>query len=530
MFIHFGPYSALGGVHKGKEIHNGYSEQIMSHAPIPLDEYAQMARSFNPVQFDPESIVKLAQDAGMKFIVITSKHHDGFNMFQTKFTDYNIVDWTNYRQDVVKQLSQACARHNMKFGVYYSSIDWHYPGATPWTDDNNNPIPKTHEDFNVNQLKELASNYGPLSEIWFDMGKPTPAQSKRFTDTVHALQPDCMVSGRVFNHQGDFTVMGDNHIPPYVIDEPWQTPASIYSETWGYRSWEKRDNLQGKIQEHILKLAQVVSRGGNYILNIGPRGDGSVVDFEADVLKGVGAWLKVNGEAVYGTSAQPFRELKFGYATTKGNRLFLMVRDWPADGKLELPGLETPLKRAYMLDETHRQFVTVDNEAPVKSVQVTSSKVAGVLPVVVAELEGTPEVIPPTVKPAPDGRFTLLEKDADHFYNYNGEGYYERPSIYKEQWTLAIAKPASYQATVTYEKPEQTDRELDLLVDHNAVRIKLSTAMPDPGNPAQFKSTVKIGAVSAAPFTTVKVTPPEPFVKGDRLGVKVISVELSPLP
>jgi alpha-L-fucosidase len=181
MFIHFGLYSAYGGMVNGKKIDNGYSEQIMANAPIPLNEYAASAAQFNPTNFDPDAIVALAKSAGMKFIVITAKHHDGFNMFHTAQTNYNIVDATPYRKDVIKLMEEACARAGMKFGVYYSSIDWHYPGASSYIEGNSNPIPPAHEAFNVAQLKELASNYGPLSEIWFDMVEhPLLPKGRRF--------------------------------------------------------------------------------------------------------------------------------------------------------------------------------------------------------------------------------------------------------------------------------------------------------------------------------------------------------------
>jgi alpha-L-fucosidase len=273
----------------------------MPNAPIPLDEYASTAKSFNPTKWDPDAVVALAKAAGMRYIVITSKHHDGFNMFHTAQSKYNVVDATPYHRDVVKELADACKRGGIGFGVYYSSIDWHQPGMDHYIEGNSNPLSEEHAQFNAAQLRELLSNYGSISEIWFDMGKPTPEQSDLFATTVHKLQPQTMVSGRVWNYQGDFTVMGDNEVPAYGIDEPWQTPASIFHETWGYRSWQKREDLQGKIEENITRLVQVVSRGGNYILNIGPEGDGSVVPYEADVLHGIGAWLKPNGEAIYGT-------------------------------------------------------------------------------------------------------------------------------------------------------------------------------------------------------------------------------------
>ena len=310
MFIHFGLFSTLGGVWKGKQYSGNYSEQIQSDADIPEAEYAKLAGQFNPTQWDPEAIVKLAEEAGMKFIVLTSKHHDGFNMFATKQTAYNVVDGTPYKRDVVRSLADACHRHHMAFGVYYSTIDWHFGDIHDHRNDN--PISPAHEKFNVAQLRELLSNYGPLSEIWFDMGHPTPLQSRHFAETVHHLQPECMISGRVFNSEGDFGETGDDDIPDYVADEPWESPASIFSETWGYRSWQKRGPLDDKIHEHILRLVKVVSRGGNYLLNIGPKGDGSIVDYEAEVLRGAGAWVRKNSDAIYDTSPQPFRKLDFG--------------------------------------------------------------------------------------------------------------------------------------------------------------------------------------------------------------------------
>lgn len=500
MFIHFGIYSALGGVWKGQPVTRGYSEQIQAQGNLPKDEYEQAAREFNPVKWDPDAVARLAKAAGMKFIVITSKHHDGFNMFHTRQTKYNVVDGSPYGKDIIKSLADACARNGLKFGVYYSTIDWNFPGGTGADmPRNDNLIPKAHEDFNVAQLRELMSGYGPMAEIWFDMGKPTPEQSKRFTDTVHALQPECMVSGRVFNHQGDFTVMGDNRVPEYVIDEPWQTPASIYDETWGYRSWQKRGDLAEKTNEHIEKLVKVVSRGGNYLLNIGPRGDGSVVEFEAGVLEGMGRWLASNGEAIYSASAQPFRRLDFGHATVKPGRLYLFVKSRPADGVLRLPGLKTKLKRAYVLSDTKRRALKIDGP----SIALPSAAAAaGPFEVIAAEYDGPLEVVPPTIDAAADGSLTLSGKQADPFYNYNGRGYYERPSVYKLQWNFT-AKPGAYRVSV---QPALS-----------GIAVTLD------GRPVS--GPVRLGAKD---FHTLAITPPLPFVKGDRLPGAIDSVTLTP--
>ncbi|WP_254064550.1 alpha-L-fucosidase [Granulicella sp. S156] len=540
MFIHFGLYSTLGGVWDGKQIDNGYSEQIMANAPIPLDKYAALAANFNPTRFDPDAIVALAKAAGMKFIVITAKHHDGFNMFHTQQTPYNIVDATPYHKDVVKQLEEACARAGMKFGVYYSSIDWHYPGASSYIEGNSNPIPPAHEDFNVAQLKELLTNYGPLSEIWFDMGKPTPLQSERFTRTVHDLQSQTMVSGRVFNYQGDFTVMGDNQVPDFVIDEPWQTPASIFPETWGYRSWQRRDDLQGKIHENILRLAQVVSRGGNFILNIGPAGDGSIVPFEADVLRGIGRWISTNGEAIYGTDPQPFRQLDFGYATVGKGKLYLFLHNPDSkSGNLRLPGLETSLQHAYLLGDPAKTELAIHRDATgvsistenlgailnrLRATQKDGSSENTFLPVIVASFAGELKVRPAAIAPEPDGHFVLGTGKADHFVNYNGYGYEAPSTVYKLRWHVA-STAGLYRVALRY-KPSQTPASVDLVVNGRRQPIQLaSTSASGDGTAVLDHIRIENRAV-----TSIEITPPEPFYKGTKLPDGILSLELTPEP
>ncbi len=526
MFIHFGLYSELGGVWKGERIQD-YNEQIRLHAHIPKDEYAAVAARFNPSKWDPDAIVKLAEAAGMKFIVITSKHHDGFSMFHTRESKFNIVDGSPYGKDIVKGLSDACARHGMKFGVYFSTIDWQDPRANgisqPPAKENDNVIPKAHEDYNVAQLRELTTRYGPLTEVWFDMGQPTPEQSERFAATVHTAQPECMVSGRVFNSQGDFTVMGDNELPTSVIDEPWQTPGSIYDETWGYRSWQERKDLAGKTHEHLLRLVKVVSRGGNYILNIGPRGDGTVVEFEADVLRGVGAWVKANAEAVYGSSAQPFRELDFGYATTKPGRLYLMVTKWPADGQLALPGLKNKLTRAYLLSDSAKTPLPLDNSGDSRIVNVPAAHPASPAVVIVAEYTGPLSVIPPSVPAGPAGVVELDQKDATKEFNYNNRGYYEGPTVYKLRWDFAPSQAGQYNVEVTYRKNASVGPiELDL----GGQRLVVSLKEGHGDEPA----TANAGklALAMAESLRLSLTPKHPFQKGDKLGVTIDKVVLTP--
>jgi alpha-L-fucosidase len=286
-------------VWNGKKVESGYSEQIFHHAHISKADYESIAASFNPLKFDADKIARLAKSTGMKYIVITAKHHDGFSMFHTKQSKFNVVDATPYGRDIVGLLAQACARHDLKFGVYFSWIDWHCPHALPMSRHNSDPIPLQHMNFNLAQVEELMTNYGSIAEVWFDMGAPTLEQSREMAELVHRLQPRAMVNGRIWNDQGDFAVLGDNQVPDYAIAGPWQTPASIYHSTWGYRSWQEREDLPGKIAELTANMRKVFEMGGNYLLNIGPKGDGSVVEFEEEVLRGIGK-ITFKGSSIRG--------------------------------------------------------------------------------------------------------------------------------------------------------------------------------------------------------------------------------------
>ena len=338
MFIHFGLYSVYGGVYQGQPVKFGYSEQIQSFAGIFSDWYGNTALKFNPEKFNADEIVALAKEAGMRSIVITTKHHDGFCLFKTATTEYNSVDATPAKRDYVKELSDACRRGGINFAMYFSLIDWNYPHAYPISSHNCDFITPQHHEFTKAQVTELLTNYGPISELWFDMGSNRPEQSKELYELVHKLQPDCMVSGRLGNGWYDFAVMADNTYPEGALQAPWQSAASMFDETWSYRSWQKRGDKHEKAMEKLRSLINVVSHGGNFLLNIGPRGDGSVVEFESEVLKEMGAWLKENGEAIYGTEASPFREdFAWGTSTRKGNKLYLILSgEYPTNGAIEL--------------------------------------------------------------------------------------------------------------------------------------------------------------------------------------------------
>jgi alpha-L-fucosidase len=529
MFIHFGLYSIAGGMWNGKRVEKGYSEQILVNAPIPPEDYEALAKQFDPEKFDPDAIVALAKAAGMKFIVVTAKHHDGFNLFQTAQTLYNSVDGTPYHKDIVKELAEACARGGLKFGVYYSLIDWHHPGGNAYIEGNSNPITAQQEAFNLAQIKELLGHYGPISEIWFDMGKPTPAQSAHFAHAVHALQPQTMISGRVWNHYGDFAVMGDNAEPDVAMELPWQAPASMFPETWGYRSWQERKGPQGKIRENITRLVRVVSGGGNYILNIGPEGDGSVVPYEAQVLQGIGAWLKRNGEAIYGTRKQPFAAVDFGYATVGPHALYLFVAKQPTDHQLHVPGLaDTTFGLAYRLGSPTS---TVEVQRNGHDISIALDHLAGwptsdagdatdaFMPVIVLPFKGPLRVRPSMLAATSDGRFQLQPTQAEHYLNYNGEGYEAPATLYKLSWQLD-AQAADYLLSLHY--TAAANAKMDVWIDGHRYRLNLRAA--DTSTPP-----LRIRRDRAThPYAMqVELTPAAPFIQGTALPVTVQSVELS---
>lgn len=467
MFIHFGLYSEYGGVYQDEPVKLGYSEQIQSFAGIFSDWYGNTANEFNPTEWNADSIVSLAKDAGMKSIVFTSKHHDGFCMYHSQYTPFNIVDATPYGKDLMKELSDACHRGGIGFAVYYSLIDWHFPQAYPISSHNADPITPEHFEYNMNQVREIMTNYGDVSEIWFDMGSLTLNQSKELYELVNELQPNCMISGRLGNDYVDFSVMADNEYPDYKIGVPWQTAASFFDETWGYRSWQERGNVEDKVDEKIKSLIKVISRGGNYLLNIGPKGDGSVVEFESEALKQIGEWVKTNSEAIYGSSANPFHDVfAWGDITTKDNALYLFIEDAPSSGEIFLSGFDGKVGEVKVLSSNQLCKYTETKEGLKIQLPTLGSDD---IPVLKVSFQDSFSVTPHNVVRSG----LLTHHNSVHTYGHSSQDYYGGyKSLIGYDWTFRSNKK-KINPTIYFSENEK-DKHVSIRIDDEEQEVLLS--------------------------------------------------------
>ncbi len=354
MFVHWGLYSELGGKWNDKTYY-GIAEWIMKRAQIPVADYEKVAQRFNPTGFNAQEWVKLAKDAGMRHIMITSKHHDGFAMFKSAVHPFNIVDATPFKRDPMKELSEACRKEGLRLGFYYSqSQDWHERDAVGNTWD----FKPEGADFKrylntkaIPQIEELLRGYGQIAGVWFDTPGPiTSEESKMLVDLVHRLQPDCLVNSRIGNNLGDYDTLGDQEIPRLPRAGLWETPDT-HNDTWAYAWYDRNWKSPSEIAQRLVRVA---SRGGTYLLNVGPDGTGRIPEQSARILREVGKWVHTHEDAIHGADPTPFGPMAWGECTVNGNKLFLHIFQWPSDGKLVLPGLKSRVKRATLEGEKIR--------------------------------------------------------------------------------------------------------------------------------------------------------------------------------
>ena len=399
MFIHWGAYAVPAGTYHGQRV-GGIGEWIMSRGQIPIPEYEQFVRQFNPTKFDPDEWVRIAKDAGMRYIIITSKHHDGFAIFNSKVSSYDIVDATPYKRDALKALAEAAHRQGLKFGVYYSIMDWHHPDAQgPNAPDYNsrtwsNPnFDRYVESYMKPQLVELLTQYPAVDVLWFDgewVADWTDEKGQALLTYLRKIRPNLIINNRVGHSRqglaglnkegrvglGDFGTP-EQRVPPEGLPGiDWETCMTMNS-TWGFKSYD--DNWKDT-RTLIQTLIDVASKGGNFLLNVGPTAQGLIPVESEWRLREMGKWLETNGEAIYATTVSPYGQPAWGRYTAKRSKVYAHIFEWPKESKLALTGVKEKPARAYLLvDNKPLAIEQTDAGFIVQLPAVAPSSIASVL-------------------------------------------------------------------------------------------------------------------------------------------------------
>jgi alpha-L-fucosidase len=414
MFIHWGLYAVPAGEWNGKFTPPGGGEWIMHTANIPIPEYEALAKQFNPVKYDPAAIVRLAKAAGMKYIVITSKHHDGFNLFDTKATDYNIVKKTPYAKDVLKPLADECRKQGLHFCVYYSIMDWHHPAQYADNPKSYNPT-KVHPErkaeyiaYMKQQFKELIDGCNP-DVLWFDgqwLKWWTEEDAVDVANYLKTLKPTIIFNNRLGTgregvgmnelgkrhkeYVGDFDTPEQNIPATGLPGVDWETCMTM-NDTWGFR---KDDNNWKSTETLIRQLIDSSSKGGNYLLNVGPTAEGEIPTASVERLEAMGKWMATNGESIYGSAASPFAaKLAWGCCTQKPGKLYLHVFNWPK-GNLIVPALKNKIEKAYLLSDPDQPPLPVSQNDDGIAVSLPETAPDPIASVIVLTIAGPAEVVP----------------------------------------------------------------------------------------------------------------------------------------
>ncbi|MCP5110658.1 MAG: alpha-L-fucosidase [bacterium] len=454
MFIHWGPYSVIGR-------HEWARHQLQ----IPQAEYDKYARAFNPVNFDANAWVGVAEEAGAKYIIITSKHHDGFSIYRSKVSDYDI-EITPYEGDPLKMLADACRRRGLRLGFYHSIMDWHHPDYRPrraWEHKN----PKAggnnnrYIEFMKGQIRELLTEFGPVASIWFDGEwentlKDTGREDEIY-DFIRGIQPNCLINDRLYQrragNKADFGTP-EQFVPATGVRDAsgkpllWESCVTINNDSWGYNRYETEFKTD---RDLIRMLIEVVSKGGNLLLNVGPTPDGRIQQEFVTRLQAMGAWMKVNSESIYGTEASPFSRLPFfGRATSKDNKLYLHVFQWPKTRRLRVPRLKNLVHSAKLLADPDTELsVSRDNTDVI--VQLPARAPDSVASVVVLTLDGKPFTEDWAIAPDRDGVITLGAESGEIQTRFGQRAKKENAlgHVFVTNWTRADDVP-----TWTFAVPE----------------------------------------------------------------------------
>ena len=462
MFVHWGIYSTTGGLYNGKKLPNS-AEWMMARGKIPIAEYEKYADQFNPIDFDADAFVGLAKEAGMKYIVITAKHHDGFSMFDSEANPYNVVKATPFKRDIMKELADACAKQDIKFGFYYSQAqDWHHPGGfgNGW----DKTIERVASDVYVMEkavpeVEQLLTDYGDIGIFWWDTPRKMTKESFDALHSLTKLQPGVITNDRLGEeYPGDYKTF-ERKIPQRgPVGKDWEVCMPI-SGSWGYKIGD--DSFKSP-ETLIRNLIDISHKGGNYLLNVSPTGKGTLLPQATERLKIIGEWMKVNGESIYGTTASPFETLDWGRCTKKilggETLLYLHVFDWPANGAILVPGLENEVESATLLDGGQSlNFKAGEDGVMISLPKEAPDKYASVI---VLKVDGEVETVTNLPSIGANGRLVLT---ADKAFLHNNEGskdaaikmHDDVPHIGtwtdKEafaEWTFRVDTPGQYEVRI----------------------------------------------------------------------------------
>jgi alpha-L-fucosidase len=359
MFVHWGLYSQLANQWEGRTYY-GIGECILNKnmAGIPVDQYMATAKDFNPVKFNAQALAQLAKDAGMKYIIITSKHHDGFAMYHSQCNKFNIVDATPFKRDPMKELSEACKELGLGFGFYYShNQDWTYPGGTNGPTVDSKGEAKNFDNYFFEkclpQVEEITKNYGEMELIWFDTPGGIPEKyAKQLVDVVHHNQPHALVSGRVGFDMGDYRTFGDMEVPLENVDGLWEG-VDVTNDSWGYAWYDQNWKSPKEILGYLIST---VARGGTYMLNVGPDGTGQVPEPAQESLRSAGKWIAGYPQVIYHAKPSPWKHtLPWGDVVVNDGKLYLAVFHWPTTGKLYLSGLQSEIASAKIVAPNNKK-------------------------------------------------------------------------------------------------------------------------------------------------------------------------------
>ncbi|GIZ08777.1 alpha-L-fucosidase [Flavobacterium sp. UMI-01] len=497
MFIHWGIYTVPAGFYKGVAQTNS-GEWIMNKGKIPVAEYEQFAAQFNPSKFNAKEFVALAKEAGMKYMVITAKHHDGFSMFDSKASEYNIVDATPFKRDVLKELAKACQEQGIKFGFYYSQAqDWHHPGGLG---NNWDPtIKRVSSDEYVYQkalpeVKQLLTEYGPIAIFWWD----TPRQmTKSVVDSLHhitrALQPKIITNDRLGDdYPGDHKTFERNG-PRYQPEAKYWELCKPISGSWGYRS---DDNNFNSVKTLIQDLINQSSKGGNFLLNVSPTHEGILRPEATERMKAIGVWMSKNKEAIYGTQASPTTtEPAWGRITMKtvnnAGLLYLHVYDWKDGATLPIR-LKNTVEACYLLTDKKRTFET-KAVADGLQVQLKGEAPDAVASVIVLKLKEMPNALPQLPLTQDKAGVVTLPAVRAQYENLQGPGAQyddhldcvgswdsETARVY---WSFEVAKPGTFNLIGAFSA--MSDTEIKVTLNGQTQTVKIPTT---GDNPKRFKN------------------------------------------